>query len=110
MNSKPQDAPNAKLTDRLKALLLGGALAIAAAQTSSAAQVQPKAEESLETRIQKLREQVQENPNAAFKTGNGPAEDGSDLMWWRNAWGNGGWHNWHNGWRNGGGWGNWHNW
>jgi len=110
MNSKPQDSSNAKLTDRLRALLIGGALAIAAAQTSSAAQVQPKTTESLDTRIQKLRDQVHENPNTDIRTGNGPAANGADLLWWRNAWGNGGWHNWHNGWRNGGGWGNWHNW
>ncbi len=110
MNNQPQDSSNAKLTDRLKALLLGGALAIAATQTSSAAQVKAGATESLDTRIQKLRDQVRESPGAECRAGNGPSKDGGDLLWWRNAWGNGGWHNWHNGWRNGGGWGNWHNW
>jgi len=42
--------------------------------------------------------------------GIGGAEAG--MMWWRNGWGNGGWHNWGNGWHNwhNGGWGNWHNW
>lgn len=109
MNSKPNDSSNAKLTDSLKALLLGGALALSTTQNGQAAPVQPKVSDSLDTRIQKLREQARENPN--FLTGNGPAVDGSDLMWWRNAWGNGGWHNWHNGWGNGGfGWRNWHNW
>jgi len=110
MNSKPQDPSNAKLTDRLRALLIGGALAIAAAQTSSAAQVQPKTTESLDTRIQKLRDQVHENPNTDIRTGNGSAANGADLLWWRNAWCNAGWHNWRYGWRNGGGWGNWHDW
>jgi hypothetical protein len=108
---KPQDSSNAKLTDHLKALLLGGAIAFGAAQNGLAAQApQPQTNDALDARIQKVRAQAQDQ-TADFLTGNGPAADGSDVMWWRNAWGNGGWHNWHNGWRNGGGgWGNFHNW
>jgi hypothetical protein len=110
MNSKPEDSSNAKLTDSLKALLLGGALALASTQNSEAAAAPAKASDALDARIQKLRDQVRDTPSTNIRVGKGPAEDGSDLMWWRNAWGNGGWHNWHNGWRNGGfGWGNWHN-
>lgn len=108
---KSQDPSNARLTDHLKALLLGGAIALGAAQNTQAAQTadQPKTNDALDARIQKVREKAQEQ-NTSFRTGNGPSADGSDVMWWRNAWGNGGWHNWHNGWRNGGGWGNFHNW
>jgi len=98
-----------KLTSHLKALLLGGTVALTAAPSASAAgkAVTPKTE-SLDARIEKIRQQVGENPaDSNFKTGNGP-QDSADVRWWRNAWGNGGWHNWHNGWRNGG-WGNWHN-
>lgn len=100
-----------KLTDHLKALLLGGAVAITTSQSASAANTEPDPAKSLEGRIEKIRQQVNELPASdSFRTGNGPQSD-ADLMWWRNAWGNGGWHNWHNGWGNGGwGWRNWHNW
>lgn len=104
-----------KFTDHLKALLLGGAITLGASQSASAAgMAQPTTPaDSLDVRLERLRQQVKENPtDNAFRTGNGPQE-GADVQWWRNAWGNGGWHNWHNGWGNGwhnGGWGNWHNW
>jgi rSAM-associated Gly-rich repeat protein len=104
-----------KVTDRLKALLLGAA-AVTAVQSSSAAQVQPTAQNgpgSLETRVEKVRQQLNTQANGEIRTGNGHPGD-ADLFWWRNAWGNGGvggWHNWGNGgwhnWHNG--WGNWHN-
>ncbi|HEY5793029.1 MAG TPA: GrrA/OscA1 family cyclophane-containing rSAM-modified RiPP [Chthoniobacterales bacterium] len=99
-----------KLTSHLKALLLGGTVALTASQTASAAGKAPAPKsESLDARIEKIRQQAGQNPaDSNFRTGSGPQSD-ADLMWWRNAWGNGGWHNWHNGWRNGG-WGNWHNW
>jgi len=105
-----------KVADRLKALLLGAA-AVTAVQSSSAAQVAPAPQQgpgSLEARVEKVRQQLNENPAAGeIRTGNGNPGD-AELFWWRNAWGNGGgggWHNWGNGgwhnWHNG--WGNWHN-
>jgi len=81
MNSKPEDSSNAKLTDSLKALLIGGAIALASTQNSQAAAAPAKASDALDARIQKLRDQVRENPNTNFRVGNGPAEDGADLMW-----------------------------
>ncbi len=116
MNRQPNESSNAKLTGSLRALLLGGALALASTQNSPAAPVSPLTGNSLETRIQKLRQQLHATPDANILTGNGPALDGADAMWWRNVWGNGGWRNvgwpngWRNGWRNGGRWGNWRNW
>lgn len=95
-------------TNTLKTLMLGGAFALAANQASqAAASAAPAGESPVDQRVAKVREAL-ETPNA-LKPGqsNGQAEAG--MMWWRNAWGNGGgWHNWHNGWHNGG-WGNWHN-
>jgi len=106
-----KNLPKAKLTDHLKALLLGGAIAAAASQSANAANVpaKPSKEKSLEARLDEVRQQINnQQADTNFKVGNGSQAD-AQLMWWRNAWGNGGWHNWHNGWRNGG-WGNFHNW
>lgn len=97
-------------TNHLKTLMLGGAMALAAGQTSNAAAVPPSGESSMDQRVAKVREAV--DAQAALNPGPGTGHEGADLMWWRNAWGNGGgWHNWHNGWHNwhNGGWGNWHN-
>lgn len=106
-----------KVTDRLKALLVGAA-AVTAVQSSSAAQVAsapqaPQAPGSLEARVEKVRQQLNQTPaSGEIRVGNGQTGD-AELFWWRNAWGNGGggWHNWGNGgwhnWHNG--WGNWHN-
>jgi len=94
------------LTYNLKSLLLGSALAVTIAPTVQSANV-PAETSSIETRVEKVRAAI-ENPSAEISVGNSDKTD-ADVMWWRNAWGNGGgWHNWHNGWRNGG-WGNWHN-
>lgn len=82
-----------KLTSHLKALLLGGTVALTASPSASASAkaVTPKME-SLDARIEKSRQQADENPgDANFKTGSGPKSD-ADLMWWRN----GGWGIWHN--------------
>jgi len=109
MHSDP-NVPKAKFTDHLKALLLGGVIAAAATQSASAANLpaNPAKEESLESRLDRIRQQMDTQANLNFHEGT--ATQGTpDTMWWRNAWGNGGWHNWHNGWRNGG-WGNFHNW
>jgi rSAM-associated Gly-rich repeat protein len=97
-------------TNHLKTLMLGGAIALAANQAASAAASTPVAtsESSVDLRVAKVRE-VLETPNT-LKPGQNTGQANAGMMWWRNAWGNGGgWHNWHNGWHNGG-WGNWHNW
>lgn len=96
-------------TNHLKTLMLGGAIALAANQTSQAAAVPATAsgESQVDLRVAKVREAL-ETPNA-LKPGQSTGQANAGMMWWRNAWGNGGgWHNWHNGWHNGG-WGNWHN-
>lgn len=96
-------------TNHLKTLMLGGAIALAANQASTAASTPAApAESSVDLRVAKVREAL-ETPNA-LKPGQNTGHADAGMMWWRNAWGNGGgWHNWHNGWHNGG-WGNWHNW
>ena len=97
-------------TNHLKSLVIGGAMA-----ASVIPQIQAAASLSDQTliadRVNKVREAVG-NSQASVLPGNANASD-ADIMWWRNAWPNGGWHNWHNGWhngwRNGGGWHNWLN-
>ena len=94
-------------TNHLKTLMLGGAIALAANQVSQAAAVPaaPSSESPVDLRVAKVREAMQSSLQPGQSTGQADA----GVMWWRNAWGNGGgWHNWHNGWHNGG-WGNWHN-
>lgn len=93
-------------TNNLKSLVIGGAMAASVIPQIQAAT--PLLDQtSIAERINKVREAV-DNTQASVLPGGVNASD-MDVMWWRNAWGNGGWHNWHNGWRNGGGWGNWHN-
>ena len=58
MNSKTEDSSNAKLTDSLKALLIGGAIVLGTTQNGQAAAAPAKASDSLDARIQKLRDQV----------------------------------------------------
>ena len=96
-------------TNHLKTLMLGGAIALAATHTTQAAAVPaaPSSESQVDLRVAKIRAAM-ENSNA-LKPGQSTGQADAGVMWWRNAWGNGGgWHNWHNGWHNGG-WGNWHN-
>jgi len=93
-------------TNNLKSLILGGALAASVVPQIQAAVT--TAQGTIADRVDKVREAAANAPASVL-----PASDdasSADIMWWRNGWGNGGWHNWHNGWRNGGGWGNWHNW
>jgi hypothetical protein len=92
-------------TNHLQSLLLGTALAASAVPSMQAAATP---ETSISARVAKIRQSVSEAPPSVLPGAN-PDQDEADLMWWRNAWGNGGWHNWHNGWRNGGGWHNWLN-
>jgi len=96
------------LTAHLKALMLGGAVALASQTSSQAAALPAK---PVEKRVEILRQRLAESPAAGnILEGKGRVAGEASKMWWRNAWGNGGWHNWHNGWHNGGyGWGNWHN-
>lgn len=91
-------------TNNLKSLILGGALAVSAGSQAQAATVSA-GDSSIADRVEKIRQAAAE---AAVLPGTATSGD-ADVMWWRNAWGNGGWHNWHNGWRNGGGWHNWVN-
>lgn len=92
-------------TNHLQSLLLGTALAAAAVPSIQAAGTP---ESSISARVSKIRQSISDAPANALP-GTTLDQDEADLMWWRNAWGNGGWHNWHNGWRNGGGWHNWLN-
>ena len=73
MNSTPEDSSNAKLTDSLKALLIGGAIALASTQNSQAAAAPAKASDALDARIQKLRDQVRDTPATNVRVGKGPA-------------------------------------
>jgi hypothetical protein len=93
-------------TNHLQSLLLGSALAVSAVPQVQAA-FAPSANSSIASRVEKIRQAASSLP-ADIVPGVGTDEE-ADLLWWRNAWGNGGWHNWHNGWRNGGGWHNWLN-
>lgn len=105
------------LTQHLKAMLLVGAAALAASQQQAKAAAVPE-EKSIDQRVEALRQKIEkldQQGGAAtneIRVGNGSPSDDADMLWWRNAWGNGGWGNWHNGWHNwrNGGWGNWHNW
>ncbi len=104
--------PSTSFTAHLKALLVGGAIVLSASQKSEAAAVPaPEKDASIDSRVAKIREALRGESQTAI--GSGPIQGQADagLMWWRNAWGNGGWHNWGNGWHNwhNGGWGNWHN-
>ncbi len=98
------------LTVQLKALLAGGAAAIALGQQVQAAALPSNESSDIETRIAKVRESLAKMDSGILE-GKGANAGNADMMWWRNAWGNGGWHNWGNGWHNwhNGGWGNWHN-
>jgi rSAM-associated Gly-rich repeat protein len=98
------------LTMQLKALLAGGAAAIALGQQVQAAALPSNESSDIETRITKVRESLAKMDSGILQ-GKGQVAGSADMMWWRNAWGNGGWHNWGNGWHNwhNGGWGNWHN-
>lgn len=98
-------------THHLKSLMLGGAIALAAGQASQAAAV-PAQDSPVDARVAKIRESLSASSGGAVLPGQGVDQADPGMMWWRNAWGNGGWHNWGNGWHNwhNGGWGNWHNW
>ncbi len=99
-------------TNHLKSLMLGGAIALAAGQSAKAAAIPsaPSGESPVDQRVAKIREALDAQGPGALKPGQVTGDEAAGVMWWRNAWGNGGgWHNWHNGWHNGG-WGNWHNW
>lgn len=93
-------------TNHLKSLVIGGAMAASIVPQIQAATTASE-QSSIAERVNKVREAVGNSP-ASVLPGGANASD-ADLMWWRNAWGNGGFHNWHNGWRNGGGWHNWLN-
>ncbi|MEI8292490.1 MAG: hypothetical protein WCG66_00720 [bacterium] len=91
-------------TNNLKTLMLGGALAVSAASQAQAVTVCAEVS-TITKRVEKIRQAAADASVMPSSVTSGSA----DVMWWRNAWGNGGWHNWHNGWRNGGGWHNWLN-
>ncbi len=103
--------PKENLITHLKTLMLGGTVALAMTQNAQAAKLAPQdAASDIDTRVAKVRESLGRTTPGIVE-GRQPAPGHADMLWWRNAWGNGGWHNWHNGWHNwhNGGWGNWHN-
>lgn len=81
-------------TNHLKTLMLGGAIALAANQTSQAAAV--AGESSVDLRVAKIRQAMESGTADTLAHGQGSAKGDAGMMWWRNAWGNGGWGNWHN--------------
>ena len=68
------------LTNNLKSLLLGSALAVTIAPAGQAANV-PAEASSIETRVEKVRAAI-ENPAAEISVGNSEKGD-ADVMWWR---------------------------
>jgi rSAM-associated Gly-rich repeat protein len=101
---------NPTFTNHLKTLMLGGAIALAAAQTSNAAVMPSAGESPVDVRVAKIREALDAQAPNALTPGQAAEPGDAGMMWWRNVWARGGrdwgngWHNWHNG-----GWGNWHN-
>jgi rSAM-associated Gly-rich repeat protein len=91
-------------------LMLGSASAANAVGADSASAKAGGAGQ-LEVRIQKIQEQLGQNPGTEVNQGD-PSVPNVRPMWWGNwhNWHPGwGWRNWHPGWGNGG-WHNWHNW
>jgi rSAM-associated Gly-rich repeat protein len=119
-NSKrPNERSLAKSLGALLALTSGlmlGSAAVGDAAAANSASAKTEGAEPLEIRVQKIQEQLGQNPGTEVSPGN-TAPDSVQPMWWGNwhNWHPGyGWHNWHPGWGNGGwgngGWPNWHNW
>jgi rSAM-associated Gly-rich repeat protein len=88
------------------------------AATPNAGSTKADSAEPLEIRVQRVQQQLGQNPGTELNQGD-PSAPNAQPMWWGNwhNWHPGyGWHNWHPGWGNGGwgngGWGNggWHNW
>lgn len=97
-------------TNQLKSLMLGGAaLALSAGATSSAnaAAVSSTSESPLDQRVAKVRQAIENQVNGGLEQDTNKERGGPGTLWWRNGWGNGGFHRgWGNGWRNGGPWAN----
>lgn len=104
-------------TSQLKSLMLGGAaLALSAGATSSAnaAAVSSTSESPLDQRVAKVRQAIENQVNGGLEQDTSKERGGGPgTLWWRNGWGNGGFHRrwgngggWGNGWRNGGPWAN----
>ena len=96
-----------KLTARLKALLLGGTVAFAAAQAASATPSSPAETSSVKERIDNLRLCVHHlHKKSVTQIHHGVTHTkGAKVAYW-NDWRNG-WKNWGNNWNNG--WNNWGN-
>ena len=104
------------LTSQLKSLMLGGAaLALSAGATSSAnaAAVSSTSESPLDQRVARVRQAIENQVNGGLEQDTSKERGGPGTLWWRNGWGNGGFHRrwgngggWGNGWRNGGPWAN----
>jgi rSAM-associated Gly-rich repeat protein len=118
MTSEPNSPkrPNERaLAKSLGALFaLTGGLMLSSTSASNAVGAgsgSSKAAEQLEVRVQKIQEQLGQNPGTEVNQGD-PSVPNVQPMWWGNwhNWHPGwGWRNWHPGWGNGG-WHNWHNW
>ncbi len=102
-------------TNKLKSLMLGGALAISAGANSNASSsaVPSSDDSSLDQRVARVRQTLDNQPNGGLERDSDQERGGPGTLWWRNGWGNGGfyrrWGNgggWGNGWRNGGPWAN----
>jgi rSAM-associated Gly-rich repeat protein len=110
------------LTQQLKTLIMGGALAVSANSASSAVAVNdPGSTQSpIDVRVSKVLTSMESGSQASTNFGEGVEKIAPGTMWWgnggwRRGWGNGfrnggfrnGWHNggfrngWHNGWGNG---------
>jgi rSAM-associated Gly-rich repeat protein len=96
------------ITQQLKTLILGGALAVSANSTSSAVVVNDVAsgQSPIDARVSKLLSSMESGGQSSMNFGEGVEKLAPGTMWW----GNGGWRRgWGNGFRNGGfrnGWGN----
>ncbi len=105
---KSSSSPSS-LTASLKTLLLSGAMALGISN-APAASTPPTPSDDLQSRLARVREQLQPPLDANLRPADGSESEPEEMgRFWRN-WGNGGWRprrNWGNGWPN---WPNWNNW
>lgn len=104
MNDQNPKPIQPSLTATLKALLISGAVALGISNAPAA----PASGSDLQSRLERVRQQLDETSTPAIHPGQGEGIANEMGRWWRN-WGNGGWRprRWGNGWPN---WPNWNNW